>query len=152
MHAGYVGDGYANIVPGSAVAHLNVRLVVGQDPGEVWQSVLAAARAATPRFAKVDGELGETLRAVGLDVDSPPARRAVRTLEAVCGEPAEIFHGPGGLPALEALVASYGEDAIVSVGLANSDARPHGSDENLSLAAISTGLAWSTAFLEQPTS
>lgn len=143
--SGFVGEAFMNIVPGRATAQFNARTVVGQDARSTWKAVLAAAQAATPSNATLRGELGEHLEAVALDPSSPWAVRATASLTAVLGHAPRPVYSTGGLPMLNDLVGRYG--SVVSIGLANRDARAHGGDENIMLEAVDMGLRCSLALL-----
>jgi len=159
LRAGDVGEASRNVVPASAIASIDLRLVAGQEP----QSVIEAIRrhVAGQGYHLVDGDpTGE---------DRARHRRLVR-VDGIPGYPGvrTPTNDPSLAPVLEAVRAAAGEEPIVlpSFGgsvplhhfqalgaplailpIANHDNNQHSEDENLRLANLWYGVDLMSALL-----
>ncbi len=158
MASATVGETARNVIPPSATASFDLRLVAGQEPeamldlveahlrGRGWHLVrdepTAAERRAHPKLARVERRGG--YRAVRTPMDLPAAGWVVAAAEAAADSVSE-----GGelvlLPTLGGSLPLYVvEDALatplVGVPIANHDDNQHAPDENLRLGNLFYGI------------
>lgn len=129
LSAGYGGPGMKTIVPASATAKLDLRLVPDQEPVEIARRIMEHVRAVVPDV---------NVNVIG---STPPSRTAfdhpwVRRLES--GLSHAGLGTPVVVPSLAGTVPMYvfpqGLDVpAVMVPYANSDQNNHGRDENITL-------------------
>jgi acetylornithine deacetylase/succinyl-diaminopimelate desuccinylase-like protein len=135
LEAGYVGPGFKTSIPDRAIARLDVRLVPGQDPLEVYDLIAA-------HLERLD--LDVTIRRIAstppaqTDPDHPWPTIVADHLEGVYGErPVILPVLPGTVP-MGVLVGSLQLPTVV-VPHANADQLNHAPDENLVLGSLQRG-------------
>lgn len=144
LRAGDVGSSSRNVVPASAVASIDLRLVAGQDPAAMIEAVrdhvsglgyhlvdtrpTAAERMSHRLLARVEGVAGYP--GVRTDPDHPIVQRVIETVAAAAGEDPILLPSFGGSVPLH----HFGEhlDApLAIIPIANHDNNQHSEDENL---------------------
>ncbi|MBU1866714.1 MAG: M20/M25/M40 family metallo-hydrolase [Actinobacteria bacterium] len=159
LRAGDVGEAARNVVPGSAVASLDLRLVAGQDPVAVVEAIErhvaargfhlvgeppdAETRRRHRRIAMVSGR--PSYPGVLTPPDHPAAAGILAAVEAAAGEPPIIVPSFGSsvpLHHFERLAP-----AAVIVPIANHDNHQHAPDENLRVANLWYGIDLIAALL-----
>ncbi|MCJ7725324.1 MAG: M20/M25/M40 family metallo-hydrolase [Acidimicrobiia bacterium] len=159
LRAGDVGEASRNVVPRSAVASLDLRLVAGQDPVAVIEAIRghvaargfhlvdgppdAATRRSHRRIAMVAGR--PSYPGVLTPVDHPAAEGILAAVEAAAGEAPIVVPSSGSsmpLHHLERLGAP-----LVIVPIANHDNHQHGPDENMRVANLWYGIDLVAALL-----
>lgn len=129
VSSGYTGAGYANIVPATAEARLNVRTVVGQDPLKNAQAVKAHLLKVLPGYAEVVVDFTGEHDAVRLNLDSGEAKRARKLLAQVYGSEAVTSYVGGAIPIVADFKRLLEVDPLL-VPFANDDCNMHGANEN----------------------
>jgi acetylornithine deacetylase/succinyl-diaminopimelate desuccinylase-like protein len=143
--AGYTGEGFANIVPATAEARLNLRTVVGQDPRLVAGHVRQFLQDHCPAYAMLSFEVSGEHPAVSLDVTTPQAERARKLLRKVYGhEPVAKYVG-GAIPIVADFQRLLGVDPLL-ISLGNDDCNMHGANENFRVDLAEKALAFSSAW------
>jgi acetylornithine deacetylase/succinyl-diaminopimelate desuccinylase-like protein len=158
IRSGDVGAASRNVVPSSAVASIDIRLVAGQDPEAAIAAVrdhVAAAgyhlvegepddavRAAHRMIARVDGVAGYP--GVRTDPSLPEASWVSEVVTAAAEEPLVIPSFGGSVPLHH--IASLGAP-IVILPIANHDNNQHGPDENLRIGNLWYGIDVMAALL-----
>ena len=143
LRAGDVGEAARNVVPASAVASLDLRLVPGQDPEAAIRSVRdhvaglgfhvvdgepdAATRRGHRRIARVTGTPGYP--GVRTPIGHPAAARVIEAVRAAGGDPVLLPSFGSSVP-LHHFVEALGAAPVI-LPIANADNHQHASDENL---------------------
>jgi acetylornithine deacetylase/succinyl-diaminopimelate desuccinylase-like protein len=159
IRAGDVGEASRNVVPASAVASIDLRLVAGQDPREAIEAV--RRHVADRGFTLVDGEPdGETRRehrrlarvegvagypGVRTDPGLPEAQWVCEVVATASDEPPLVVPSFGGSVPLHHIGALGAPLAIVPI--ANHDNNQHGPDENLRIGNLWYGVDLMAALL-----
>jgi acetylornithine deacetylase/succinyl-diaminopimelate desuccinylase-like protein len=154
MAALHVGAGARTLVPDSAVAELDLRLVPDIDPDRqverlrahlrkhgyhlVDASPDAATRAAHPKLARVVGRQGG-YRATRTPADHPVAARVVDAVRASSSQPPVLIPMLGGsIPA--AWFPEILGTPVILIPLVNPDNNQHAENENLRLGNLFDGV------------
>ena len=164
LRSGDVGRASRNVVPHSAVASIDLRLVAGIDPEAAIDAV--AAHIADLGFHLVDGEPTDEERAqhrrlarvsgiagypgVRTSVADPVVRRVVEAVRSAAGEDPIVLPSMGGSVPMYDLTNLGAPLAILPI--ANHDNNQHAADENLRLGNLFYGVDVMKALLaSQPT-
>lgn len=136
--SGYVGPGSKTIIPSKAECRIDVRLVVDQKTGEIFEKVKAHVARVDPRVQVLARGFG-AMEASRTAPDHPAVAVVARAIRAVRGvEPFVNLCSGGSLPnAVWPTV--LGVDHI-GVPYANADEGNHGPNENLSLERFYDGI------------
>lgn len=146
VSSGYTGDGFANIVPATATAKLNVRIVGGQDPQAIYEALAAHLKSQVSDYAELTLAVDGIHEAVVLNLDTPAAATATQLLAEVYGaDPITLYIG-GAIPVVHDFQNVMGKPTLL-IGLGNDDCNMHGADENFRIDLIHKGLAFSTRLL-----
>jgi len=160
LRAGDVGEAARNVVPATASASLDLRLVAGQDPqvavsavrdhiaGQGFKLVSAEPDAETRkrhrRIARVDTTIGYP--GVRTRLDLPAAVRVVEAAAAASGADPVLLPSMGGSVPLHH-IASRLEAPVLVLPIANADNNQHAPDENLRLGNLWYGIDLFAALL-----
>lgn len=129
LHGGYGGPGTKTVLPASASAKLDLRLVPDQDPDEIVD--LLRAHLERHGFGVVEVALAERPEHPSrVDPDHPWVRHAAAALEEVYGTPAVITISSGGSGPLSPFVDVLGLP-VVMLGVGYAEGRAHAPDENV---------------------
>jgi len=137
LHGGYGGPGMKTVLPASATAKLDFRLVPDQDPEEV----VALLRAHLDRhgFAAIETRLAERPEHPSrVDPDHPWVRHAAAALEEAYGTPAIVTISSGGSGPLSPFVDELGVPVIM-IGVGYAEGRAHAPDENVRWVDVERG-------------
>ena len=160
MASSRIGAEASNVIPSTATASIDIRLVKGMDPRRTGERVVAhirrhgffvvdrpptpEVRLAHPRVIWVDrGRVGHG--AVRTPVDLPIARDVIRVVEEVRGSTVKLPNMGGNLP-LADIERPLGAPTIV-VPIGNHDNNQHSFDENLRLQNLWDGIELMAALL-----
>ena len=160
LRAGDVGEEARNVVPATATASLDLRLIAGQDPqlavaaikdhvaGQGFKSVSdepdAETRKRYRRIARVEATIGYP--GVRTRLDLPAAVRVVEAAASASGEDPVLLPSMGGSVPLHHL-ASRLDVPVVVLPIANADNNQHAPDENLRLGNLWYGIDLFAALL-----
>lgn len=144
---GYQGAGGKTVIPAYGMAKLSSRIVVGQDPACVLESIKRYLRESCPVGARVEfHDEGVGGKAFKLSADTPvlhAAERAIR--EEFHRDPIYLWEGAT-VPIIPELATTSGaEPILVGFGLANDQI--HSPNESFSLLQLSEGFRYAAAFL-----
>ncbi|MGY1604288.1 M20/M25/M40 family metallo-hydrolase [Geodermatophilus sp. SYSU D00815] len=139
------GDLDRTIIPESATARIDVRLVAGQAPERVFERIVEHLRRHAPR---VTATLELAVPPSRTPLDNPFTPALARAVEAVTGEPPVL------VPALGGTLPDFVWTAVLgvpSIGLpmANVDEANHGPNENLEVDRYLDGVAIAMTALEE---
>ncbi|MFO8149257.1 MAG: M20/M25/M40 family metallo-hydrolase, partial [Trueperaceae bacterium] len=137
LHGGYGGPGMKTVLPASATAKLDFRLVPDQDPEEV----VGLLRAHLDRhgFGAVEARLAERPEHPSrVDPDHPWVQHAAAALEEAYGTPAIVTISSGGSGPLSPFVDELGVPVIM-IGVGYAEGRAHAPDENVRWVDVERG-------------
>jgi acetylornithine deacetylase/succinyl-diaminopimelate desuccinylase-like protein len=160
MASARIGAQASNVVPSSAIASIDIRLVKGMDPLRTQDRVInhiknqgffvvdkapsAEVRQAHPKVVWVDrGSAG--FGAVRTPMDLPISQEVIRVVESVRGSAVKLPSMGGSLP-LADIERPLGTRTIV-IPIANHDNNQHSFDENLRIQNLWDGIELFTALL-----
>jgi acetylornithine deacetylase/succinyl-diaminopimelate desuccinylase-like protein len=151
LRSAYVGDGAQNVIPETAEASLEARLVKGEDPHKKFEQIVAfirkqgyyvidheptmEERRSHALIAKIVDQGG--YRASRTPMDLPVAKKLVEVVEGAAGPAVQM-------PTLGGTAPMYiFEDLglpVIGVPIVNADNHQHTSDENLRLGHLWRGM------------
>jgi acetylornithine deacetylase/succinyl-diaminopimelate desuccinylase-like protein len=137
LHGGYGGPGMKTVLPATARAKLDIRLVPDQDPLEIVDGL----RAHLDRhgFGEVEVTLAERPEGPSrVDPDHPWVRHAAAALEEVYGVPATITISSGGSGPMAPFVDELGLP-VVMLGVGYAGGRAHAPDEHVRWVDVERG-------------
>lgn len=160
MASGHVGNEASNVIPASAAAALDIRLVKGMDRRLTQTRVIdhirkqgffvvdreptKEERLAHAKIAKVTVRPG-SYDAVRTPMDLPIAQEVIRVVESARGPAILVPAMGGGLP-LDSVERPLGTRTMV-IPMANHDDNQHGADENLRIQNLWDGIELMAALL-----
>jgi acetylornithine deacetylase/succinyl-diaminopimelate desuccinylase-like protein len=160
MASSRIGNQASNVIPASATATLDIRLVKGLDREVAVQRVIehirkqgfhvvdkepdAAVRLAHPKVAKVTVRAGG-YNAARTSMDLPISQEIIRVVESVRGPVIKLPTMGGGLP-LESVERPLGTRTLI-IPIGNHDNNQHGYDENLRIQNLWDGIELMAALL-----
>ena len=160
LSSSHVGAEASNVIPATATASIDIRLVKGMDPQRTGDRVVehirkqgfyvvnteptAEIRMAHPKVAWVQRpRVG--LGAVRTPMDLPIAQEIIRTVESVRGPVVKLPNMGGNLPLADVEVPLGTRTIVVPIG--NHDNNQHSFDENLRLQNLWDGIELMAALL-----
>ena len=164
MASANVGDKAANVIPDTAQAVLDVRLVVGEEPRRQFDKLVAHVRKqgylVLDRAPTDEERLAHpliatmTLRSGAYDaarapMSDPLAQSIAGQVRAASAEPIVELPTTGGSLPLSIIATTLGTKAIV-VSTANNDDNQHTANENLRLGNLWSGIDLYAALLLHP--
>ena len=161
LHSGWVGSQQRTIIPPSATAALDIRMVKGNVPADMVQKVVdhvkaqgyhvteeepdQAARTAHPQIARIR-RTEHGYPAYRTPMDLPVARAAIAALRDFGERPPVILPSLGGsLPIY--MFGDLLDVPIIGLPIANHDNNQHQPDENLRIGHLWTGIETYAAIL-----
>ncbi len=137
LRAGYTGPGAKTIIPATAAARLDIRLVMDQDPAAVYQAIVAHVRQHAP--AVVVRRIGGAVLPSRTPADHPVVPLFRDAVERASGAPALLFPSTGGTLPDYVFTRILGLP-LVKVPYANADEANHAPDENFEISRFATGI------------
>jgi acetylornithine deacetylase/succinyl-diaminopimelate desuccinylase-like protein len=145
--SGYSGPGMKTVLPATAGAKLDFRLVPDQDPAEVI--TLLRAHLDRHGFSEVQATLAERPEWPSrVDPQHPWVRHAAAALEEVYGVPPVIAVSSGGSGPMHPFVEELGLP-VVMLGVGNSNSRAHSPNENIRWVDVHNGTYATVRTLER---
>ena len=160
MASGHVGAEASNVVPATATAEIDMRLVKGQDHTRIEQLFIehirkqgyfvvdhdptAEERMSHPKVAKVIVDPGG-YNSVRTSMDLPISQEVIRTVESARGPTVKIPIMGGSVP-LDMIEHTLGTRTII-VPIANHDDNQHSFNENLRIQNLWDGVDLMSALL-----
>lgn len=158
-----VGEKSRNVIPSTAIAAIDIRLVKGNDPEHMKDLVEAhiekmgyfivredpdmETRLTHPRIAKVTRSKGYV--AARTSMDHPIVEPLTRAAEDAAGEPVILMPSLGGSLPLYLFTETLNKPVVI-VPMANHDDNQHAPDENIRLANLWYGIDLLAAILTMP--
>jgi len=159
MASSRIGAQASNVIPATATATMDIRLVKGMDHRQTAQRVIdhirkqgffivesepgAGIRMAHPKVAKVVVSGGENASRTPMDL--PISQEVIRVVESARGPAVKLPNMGGGLP-LTSIERPLGARTIV-VPIGNHDNNQHSFDENLRIQNLWDGIELMAALL-----
>lgn len=144
--SGYEGEGPKTVIPGSAMAKMDFRLVPDQDPRDIFEKLRRHLE--NQGFTDVEVEYLGGERAARTPADHPFVRLTAETAEEVYGTPVNVVPMVGGSgpvhPFREHLKAP-----IVTVGIGYPESLVHAPNENITLQNFVLGTKHMARLLER---
>jgi acetylornithine deacetylase/succinyl-diaminopimelate desuccinylase-like protein len=134
---GYQGQGFKTVIPAKATAKLDFRLVVDQDPEDIFDKL----RAHLDKHGFEDIQLHKSgmMWPVKIDPDDPFVLMTNRTAEEVFGKPSVSIPTTGGSSPVYAFKIPLGDIPVVRTGVRYWDNRAHAPNENVRLSDFLNG-------------
>jgi len=145
IKGGYIGEGFANIVPATAEARINVRVTGKQKSHEVMKLIATHIKKNAPKYADVSIEMESHGDAIVLDNDCDVAKTMGPLLEKVYGKKVLNKYVGGSIPILGDFQKIL-KTKVISVSLGNDDCNMHGTDENFRVDLVAKGLEFASKF------
>lgn len=123
---GYQGAGFKTVIPARASAKLDFRLVMNQDPEDIFRKLRAHLDAGG--FADVKTEWLGAMWPTKAEPDDPLVALAARTGEAVYGRPSSLIPTAGGSSPIYAFSRPLGV-SVITAGIGNMQNRQHAPNE-----------------------
>ncbi len=146
IQAGYTGEGYKNIIPASAFAKINFRLVASQKPEAFVEMFRKYVADHVPEYIDYELKIDKLSYPVKVNVSDPEILKIMEYQEQVYGVKPVIKNVGGGIPVVADFKNVLGIDAFL-ISLGNNDCNMHGVDENFNLDLIKKGLELSELIL-----
>lgn len=147
ISSGYSGPGMKTVLPATASAKLDLRLVPDQDPFEVVE--LLRAHLERHGFGSVEVSLAEEPGWPSrVDPQHPWVQHAAAALEEVYGVPPVIAVSSGGSGPLHPFVEQLGLP-VVMLGVSHSNSRAHSPNENIRWTDVHKGTYATVRTLER---
>lgn len=136
---GYQGVGVKTVIPSKASAKITCRLVPGQDPVKVLESLRTFIRSRLPADCKVEFRGGtEAHSAFSMDDRSPYLEAAAEALQDEWGRPAVLMGAGGSVPIVSSLKRELGMDCL-PIGFGLDDDRIHSPNEKFNIQSFLKG-------------
>ena len=147
LAGGYQGEGMKTVLPATASAKLDFRLVPDQDPDRVFEAVRSHLREREPR---VEVRKHGTFPPMKTPVDTPMAAPVLDALETVwADDPVELPLLGGSLPAAYFReVDALADVPVLIVPYANHDQGNHSPNEHLDVDCFENGIRTSARVIE----
>lgn len=143
LTAGYQGDGKQAIIPNTAKAKLDIRLVPNQEPDGIFTQLRDCLQSIDSRF---EVTYIDSFPPMASDPDTSEARLVIDSLQFVWGEPVLELPMMGGSVPAAYLKRMSGAPTII-VPYANPDQNNHAPNENLDLDCFARGVGVSAELL-----
>ncbi len=142
IHSGYGGPGSKTVIPTHAVAKLSCRLVPGQRPARVWETLKAHCERYCPRGMRLElTEVTGCEPGFRLPIDSPITRIAHEILNTFDTRGA-VFTWEGASIPIVAKLRDLTGAAPLLVGFGMQEDRIHCPNESFSLEQFQDGVRW----------
>ena len=148
IDSGYTGEGHKTVLPSAATAKCDCRLVPGQEPDRVFETIRRHVERVQP---DVEITRGTAFPPMKTPVDTPAAEPVRAALEHVWDmEPVELPLLGGSLPAsFFRQVPTLTDVPVLVVPYANPDQGNHSPNEHLDVRCFENGIRTTAALLTQ---
>jgi len=143
--SGYTGPGMKTVLPSTAKAKLDFRLVPDQDPDDIADKV--RKHLAAEGFNDVEVTLAEGEFPARSDANHPFVELVQRTAREVYGQEPVVYPNMAGTQPLYPMMQLLGVP-MASAGIGYPDARAHAPDENIRLSDFILGTKHVAAIIE----
>ena len=146
--AGYINEGFSNIVPSTAEVRLNFRIVTTQKAREVIKLFEEYVKINTPKYIEFNMVFAHSHDPVKINIESPMAEKVAKLLEKAFET--KVYKKPvgGAIPIVSDFKTVLGKDTLL-VSLGNDDCNMHGINENFDISLLEKGLKFSRLFFSK---
>ena len=148
IKAGYIDNGYANIVPAEAEARMNFRIVTSQNARSVYSDFQKYAAKNTPKYIKFELKVEGLHDPIKVDMNNNYVKGVEKILEKSHNSKVSRKYVGGAIPFVGDVKKLLEVDTLL-VSLGNEDCNMHGTNENFDIDLIIKGLAFSNSFLRK---
>jgi acetylornithine deacetylase/succinyl-diaminopimelate desuccinylase-like protein len=146
LASGWTGRGPKTIVPSTATAKMDFRLVPDQDPDRLFDALVEHARRLG--FDDVEIRKLQAWPPSRTPLDDPFGRAAIRAVERAWGEPPLVYPSLGASLPHFLFTRDLGMPSVL-VPYANPDQQNHAPNENLTIEAFRRGIRTSIALFDE---
>jgi acetylornithine deacetylase/succinyl-diaminopimelate desuccinylase-like protein len=143
--AGYIGNGFSNIVPAESEVRLNFRLASSQDPKLVIKSFESFVKKNTPNYVEYKLSYKGIHSPIKVSTDNMYVKKAEEILSSVYKTNVNKRNVGGALPIVADIKNVLKVDTLLAP-LVNEDCNMHGVNENYDLSLAKKGLEFSLKF------
>ena len=136
---GYIAAGAKTVIPSQAHAKLSFRLVPGQDPARIADSLRAFIAERLPAGASAEVTILSAAPAVAVPTDAPIVAAARAALAAEYGRTPLLIGSGGSIPVVESLRRLLGVDSLL-LGFGLDDDAVHSPNEKFELRCFHHGM------------
>jgi acetylornithine deacetylase/succinyl-diaminopimelate desuccinylase-like protein len=148
IKTGYIDNGYANIVPATAEAKLNFRIVTSQTTKQVINDFKAFVKKNTPKYIKYELKFNGEHNPIKINLNNKYVKEVDSILEISHKSKVNRKYVGGAIPFVSDVKNILGVDTLL-VSLGNEDCNMHGANENFNIDLILKGLSFSDSFLRK---
>lgn len=145
LKSGYIETGYANIVPSTAEARLNFRLVTSQKPQNVAKDFEKYVQQNTPEYVDFKISFTGFHNPIKVNTQNPYISKVEQLLKQVYGAKVNKKNVGGAIPFVADVKETLGADTLL-VPFCNEDCNMHGINENFDKSLIEKALDFSKEF------
>lgn len=142
IYAGYIGEGFSNIVPCSAECRINLRLVPNQNPKKVQELITGFLTAEAPSYVDLTFEYEDFNKAITLEHPKEEIDKIRDLLEKSFKKESFLKYCGGSIPVVEDMQRIFKVNPFL-ISLGNDDCQMHGIDENFDIDLIKSSLDFS---------
>lgn len=148
LESGYRGDGMKTVLPATASAKLDFRLVADQDPDAIYDSLERHAQERSPPGIEVDLTYVGSMAPQRTPADSPVLEPAIQATREGWGTEPILKPTLGGSVPTH-VFADHLDVPCLIIPYANADENNHAPDENLKYACFRAGVRTTAALLSE---
>jgi acetylornithine deacetylase/succinyl-diaminopimelate desuccinylase-like protein len=147
IRGGYTGEGAKTVIPANASAKISLRLVPGQNPGEVVEQLASAVASACPTGVTARFVPMHTSPPCLIDPENPYVSKAAKALENVFGGSTAYIRCGGSIPIVNLFKQKLGIPAVLP-GFGLPDDQIHAPNEKLSISNYLRGITCMLQYYE----
>jgi len=148
LKSGYIGEGYANIVPSTAEVKINFRIVMSQKYKDVMGTFEKFVKDNTPSYVTYELNFVHPHDPIKIDISSQKVQETIKLLETAFDKEVLIKPVGGAIPVVSDFKRILGIDSML-ISLGNDDCNMHGVNENYNVDLIHKGLIFSKMFFSK---